>query len=334
MNSKSKRVIIISSVVLIAIAIIVVGFFSLSKQPLFTLSNDTNVPIQIGWMNSFAESAIPAVTLKNTNFVKDNGLNLKYTAFQYGPPLVEASIAGNIDVLFTGIMPALSLLSKSDDWVIVGRLGYFQNALLIRSDLNINSISDLKGKKIALPVGTGPHAPGMKLLLDNNLDPKKDLTILNIKPTDFGVAFASKQIDAAAWCEPLITLFKKQNIAYPLTRFNDIAVIVVRKSLVENKPEEVKKFVDALKESLYYFSQNRDEIFKLASKETAFDYTLIQEINLVEPNYFVKTKDEISLDLSNDWINIMQEKADFEYKEGFFSKLVDVNSNINLKFIN
>ena len=227
MDSKSKRLMVIG-VVLIAIAIIVIGFFSLSKQPLFTLSNDTNVQIQVGWMNSFAESAIPAVTLKNTNFAKDKGLNLQYTAFQYGPPLVEASIAGNIDVLFTGIMPAMSLLSKSDDWVIVGRLGYFQNAILIRSDLNINSISDLKGKKIALPVGTGPHAPGMKLLLDNNLDPKKDVTVLNIKPTDYGVAFASKQIDAAAWCEPLITLFKKQNIAYPLIKFNDILILIIK----------------------------------------------------------------------------------------------------------
>ncbi|MDD4983532.1 MAG: NrtA/SsuA/CpmA family ABC transporter substrate-binding protein [Candidatus ainarchaeum sp.] len=314
----------------------IIGLFIISSvTPLFALTSDDNLgpEIRLAWMNSWAESALPAITMKNTDFVKNNGLNIEYIGFQYGPPMVEAAIVGEVDVLFVGILPSLSLLSKSDDWVIVGRLGYFQNSLMVRSDLNINSISELKGKKIALPVTTGPHPVVYKLLQDNGLDPKKDVTLLNIKPSDHGVAFETKQIDASSWGEPLTTIFTKKGLAYVLTKWDDIAVVIFKKSFVEKHPEEIKLFLESLKESFYYFSQNSDEIFKLAPEETVFDYDLIKEIKLVEPNYFAKDLKEINFDIPESWLPIMQYKADFEYNEGFFTKLVDVNKHIDLSFV-
>ncbi len=322
---------IICFVVIMGLIII----FGVTNKPLFALTTDNNSTeeIRLAWMNSWAESAIPAITMEHTDFAKNNGLTINYMGFQYGPPMVEAGVAGNADVLFVGILPAISLLSASDNWVIVGRLGYFQNSLVIRADLNINSISELKEKKIALPVATGPHPVVYKLLQDNGLDPEIDLTLLNIKPSDMGVAFQTKQIDAASWGEPLVTIFAKNKIAYPLISWTDIAVIIFNKSFVEKNPEEVKLFLKSLKESFYYFSQNSDEIFKIAPQETVFDYNLIREITLVEPNYFAKSLGDINFDIPKDWIPIMQQKADFEYNEGFFKKLVDVNKNIDLNFV-
>lgn len=288
--------------------------------------------MKVGWMTTWADAGLSAEVLKRTDVMQSNGVNGEMVSFLYGPPMVEAGITGNLDVLFVGWVPAISLMSKSDDWIIASRLVYFPMELMAREGSGIETVKDLEGKKIAVPYATGPYPVVIDSLKKAGLDPNKDVEIVNVKPADLAVALETGEVDAVSWAEPLLTLLKQKGLAYPIEKYEDIAFAVVRKSYAEENPGQVEGFLKSLKWAQFYVAENEDRVMDWFSQDSSFDLELVKSLKIIEPNYEAGSLEDVDLTIPEDWIERTQEKIDFEYEEGIISKSIDLREKIDLRY--
>jgi len=124
-----------------------------------------------------------------------------------GTPLVVAAMAaGETDVAYLAYNSFASAVIKGvvpGGLTIVGAEFYdshpehFNFPWLALADAPINSVKDLKGKKIGvLAIGTGADATTRLMLKKNGLDPVKDVTIVEVPAPAVEEAVRSKKIDA------------------------------------------------------------------------------------------------------------------------------------------
>jgi sulfonate transport system substrate-binding protein len=316
----------------IVFILVFVGIIILIALYLF-MNKPNQSDIRLGYMTFWAEGAFPAEALQNAGIAEKNNLNISYVKVQYGPPLVEAALAKQVDVIFTGWVPAVTLMSKSEDWVVVSKLAYFPMALMARNGTNISEVKDLKGKKLGIAYGSGPYPVVMLSLKNNGLTPGKDIEVINMKPADMGVALQSGRVDAIAAPEPQMTLFEQQGLAHSIENYKDIGFIVFSKQFAESHPEDVKQFLKAFKESELYVAQNKKQTYGWFSQESQYNITLLNSLTFTEPNFNAKELKDIDLSINQSWIDETQKKIDFEFNEKIIDKRVNISEKVDLKYL-
>jgi len=120
--------------------------------------------------------------------------------FSSGPPEMHAMLAGDLDVAYVGMAPPISAMYEGLDAKLIAGVETRGDALVIRSDLadKYNGPHSLKGMSIATyPPGSIPHTILSKWLLDNGIDPEKDVDMKAMGPSDAVTAIGAKAIDAA-----------------------------------------------------------------------------------------------------------------------------------------
>jgi NitT/TauT family transport system ATP-binding protein len=289
--------------------------------------------IRLGYMPLWAEGTFPVVAMKNGKIAENNGLDIQYIPSEYGSPLVEGALARKFDVIFTGWVPAVNLMSKSDEWVVVSKLAYFPMALMTRNGSNIKTVNGLRGKKVGVAYGSGPYPLVISSLNKSNLFSGKNIEVVDLSPSEMGSALKLGQIDAVSWTEPSITLFKEHQLANVIEEYEDIGFILFSKKFVKEYPEDVRKFLKAFKESQLYISQKMNLIFKWFSEESQYDISLVKSLKIIEPNFKVKSIKDVNLSISDSWIKKTQSKIDFEYEEKIIDKKVNLAEKIDLSYL-
>lgn len=196
----------------------------------------------------------------------------KLVSFQSGPALTQALIAGQLDVAYVGIGPALVAKAKGADVKVV--------ASNIVEQVNVVAIGDLaayfdpakpvgapdfaaavarftqeKGRKpliASYPKGAVPEA-ALQYWLRNVLKLQPDAVELIYQgEAQIQQALSNHAVDAAAILEPTVSqILKRQSDAKVLARGAELfpnqpgAVLLVRESLIQNKPELVQHLVSA-----------------------------------------------------------------------------------------
>lgn len=128
------------------------------------------------------------------------GMEVKLYPVPNRTAAVEAVKSKNVDFVLTG--PAeyvvFKQLTGSEPLIGFSRPDYFCSVIVL-SDSGINTVKDLRGKKIAIgSVGsTSKHLAPIQILADNGLAPLKDVEVLH---TSVDLGWQSlKRGDVAAW---------------------------------------------------------------------------------------------------------------------------------------
>tara|TARA_Y100001978_G_C23521367_1_gene350431 strand:- start:50 stop:757 length:708 start_codon:yes stop_codon:yes gene_type:complete len=149
----------------------------------------------------------------------------------------------------------------------------FVEAMVVRTDSNIKSFKDLKGKTVAAPFGSTTHYLLLQALADEGIDPSS-MTILDLRPADIAAAWARGDLDAAWFWEPNLdkavkmggNIFMTSGImekrGYPTW---DVGVVM--KKFAREYPEYVEKFVKAECAGIDYWIANPAETAKIIAKE-------------------------------------------------------------------
>lgn len=200
------------------------------------------------------------------------GIKVTYHECSYGPPMIEAFIANRIDVGLMGDQPALMAWAKDVDIKAVANFpaGY-KNAGLVVVDTNkIKSIKDLKGKKIAVAVGSLLQHLLHLYLKEAGLT-EKDVQILNFVNADVFVALSSKQIDAAVLSEPYLMLSENKKIAYKIKDATGYKFfsnpLLVSGSLLRNHPDVVQQLVKIYYDVNIWIKDHPEESAAIVRKE-------------------------------------------------------------------
>ena len=154
--------------------------------------------IRIGWQPTTTVEAQIAHAMAKTNILELNGLQGEMIMFSFGPAVNEALVGGSIDVGFIGDMPSVSLAVANAPTTVVGRQSVFRGSILATPKSGINSLADLKGKKLYGPVGSSIYLAAVSMLEKAGLKPGKDVEMVHMGFADLSDAIKSGKVDAAA----------------------------------------------------------------------------------------------------------------------------------------
>ena len=87
------------------------------------------------------------------------GVDVKLVIFDSGKDVNTALAAGSIDIAELGSAPTANEISSGLDYKVfwVGDILGSAESLVVKNDLNVKSLSDLKGEKIATPFASTSH---------------------------------------------------------------------------------------------------------------------------------------------------------------------------------
>ncbi len=134
----------------------------------------------------------------------------------------------------------------------------------------INSVADLKGKKVAAEEGTVDHFLLLLGLKKAGLSPQ-DIQFVPLETGKAASAFVGGQVDAVAVFAPFTTQALKRTGSHELFSSKDFPgaisdhLVFTRKFIAE-KPEEVQKVVDAWFATLDYIKANPDKAYEIMAK--------------------------------------------------------------------
>ncbi len=148
-------------------------------------------------------------------------------------------------------------------------------ALLTQQGSSVQSVADLKGKRIAATRGTDPHIFLIRSLADNGLT-EKDVKIVLLQHQDGRLALAKGDVDAWAGLDPLMAqaeLDDNERIFYRNAAINTWGVLNTREDFAADHPEVVLKVIEAYEKARAYARANPDALKK----------TIVEQAKLSEP---------------------------------------------------
>lgn len=214
------------------------------------------------------------VGLADGTFQKALGPDVKIDrkSFNAGPEEIEALLAGEIDLGYIGPGPAINgyIKSKGALKIIAGATDAGA-VLVVQKDGNINKVTDLAGKKVAVPqFGNTQDLSLRQLLQEANLksvDKGGKVEVLQIKNPDILSLFSQKKLDAALVPEPWGARLVEDAHGKILLDWNQIwrngkyttAVVIVNTKFLAEHPDLVHKWLEAHLQLTDRISKNPEE---------------------------------------------------------------------------
>jgi taurine transport system substrate-binding protein len=141
---------------------------------------------------------------------KVTGYKINWKQFGGGGEVIKAMASGGVqlgEVGSAGIAAAVSRGEPYELFWILDDIGDAE-ALVAKNGSGINTVADLKGKKIAMPFNSTTHFHTMVALEQAKVDPK-DVQILNMRPPEVRAAWQRGDIQATYIWDPVLSEVKK-----------------------------------------------------------------------------------------------------------------------------
>ncbi|TAM51037.1 MAG: sulfonate ABC transporter substrate-binding protein [Paraburkholderia sp.] len=162
----------------------------------------TETAIRIGWQKGSDLSVIKARG-DFQHSLEQHAISVRWIEFPAGPQMLEALNIGGIDLGVVGETPPIFAQAASTNllYVSVEPPAPEGEALLVPKSSKINSLGDLKGKRIALNRGSNVHYLLVRLLEKAHLN-YDDVKVSYLTPPDAFAAFQNGDVDAWVIWEP------------------------------------------------------------------------------------------------------------------------------------
>jgi sulfonate transport system substrate-binding protein len=213
-------------------------------------NNKASEPLKVIRVGYFPVTNPLILVAQRDSLFRKNGTNVKieYVKSTNGPTLVEAFLGNKIDVALFGDQPAIIAWAKGVDIKAVANFPLSsKNTWIMTSDpQHIKSMKDLKGKKIAVQIGTISQHWLFMSLQQAGMS-VNDVQMINLPAGDGLISLANKQIDAAVLSEPNISLCETRKIAAKVIgsqcpkAYSEL--LMVSGELYRNHSEAVKSIV-------------------------------------------------------------------------------------------
>ncbi|BBB91139.1 MAG TPA: aliphatic sulfonate ABC transporter substrate-binding protein [Methylomusa anaerophila] len=280
-----KKKLTVLLLVLFAIGILAAGCASNGAKPAAGEKKaEKPQEIHVAYQNSSIIILLAkAKGMYDEEFAKD-GVAIKYDLYLSGPPMIEAFAGGRADFAHTGDMPPVSARSAGVDIKVISRAGYTPagNALLIRPDAPYKGVSELKGKKIAVQVGSSAHHFLILLLQKNGVNPN-DVDIVNLPASDHQAALETNNVAAVATWEPWTSVLENAKAGKVLEDSSSgvkryIGVFLARNEFAQKYPEYTERILKVNEKAAEFMKKNPDEALELIAKESKLPVSAISRI--------------------------------------------------------
>jgi sulfonate transport system substrate-binding protein len=203
-------------------------------------------------------------------FRKDN-IKVEWIFFKgQGPAVNEALTNNQLDFTTLGDLPSIvgrSVGIKSRLIMVTQRQS--NNYVAVKPGAGINTVADLRGKRIGLHKGTATQLAVNRMLSAHGMS-EKDVRVVNLDPGTAQAAFESGDLDAIVYTLQLLALRDKGSAKILYASKEDPAAtgaghVLVSEAFAKQYPDITRRVVKALVKSAQWASdeRNREEIFKI-----------------------------------------------------------------------
>ena len=253
--------------------------------------------------------------------------------FPTGAPEMLAMLAGEIDVAYVGSTPPLSAIDQGLKAKIVAGAQTQGSDLVLANDLPYESPQDLVGLTIAtFPPGTLQDTVLRKWLLDNDIDPKENVTILGMGGAEAITSLASGNVDAVFLPHPNPTVIESEGYARVIVQSGDMwpdhacCVVLVTQELIDEHPDVVEQIIRTHIKATQYIIDNPDEAAQIFSDDIGVSYNISsQSIQDWDGEWVSDPNIELATAL---------EYAKVQYDLGYTDKLLTQDDLFDLSFYN
>ncbi len=206
---------------------------------------------------------LPLWVALDEGFFKEQGINVEIAGiFRSGPEIMSAFSAGSLDMAYVGEAPTVTAVANGTANVaILAQVNTEGSAIVVGKNSLIRTISDLKGKQVAIPgYSTVQDLLLRKALAESGLDPKQ-VKIIVIKPPEMIGALRTNQIDAFISWEPYPAQAVCMGIGKMLVSSAQIwkdhpcCVLVARQAVCSSKWRKDEKNVGGPQKSGRFYSR-------------------------------------------------------------------------------
>jgi sulfonate transport system substrate-binding protein len=202
--------------------------------------------------------------LLEKEFAKD-GISIVWVQSAGSNKALEFLNAGSID--FGSTAGSAALVARINGNPIKSIYVYSRpewTALVTTKDSKINSVADLKGKRVAVTRGTDPHIFLVRALLGAGLT-EKDITPVLLQHPDGKTALIRGDVDAWAGLDPMMAQAEIEDGAklfYRKPAANTWGILNVREEFLKNYPDIVRRVLATYEEARKYSLSDYDELKK------------------------------------------------------------------------
>lgn len=264
------------SLIILGMMIFMTGCSTKSTGSQESSKNDTSsLPkeIRIGYM----VSPNGELLAKANGDVEKKFPNVKisWIKFDAGRDILTALSGGSIDLGTIGTPPAALGIANDLPYQIyylhdiIGE----SEALVVKKDSGINSINDLKGKKIATTFSSTSHFSLLNALKLNKIN-ESDVTLLDMQMPDINAAWGRNDIDGAYVWETTKSKLVADGGKVIITS-GDLAkqgaitgeLGIVQKDFASKYPSVLKDYISVLNDSVHKYKEKQQESAEALSKE-------------------------------------------------------------------
>ena len=226
-------------------------------------------------------------------FFSERGIDLKMELAQGGAAIVPGVVSGQFQFGFsntTSLMLAqtkgVPIKSVVNGVATNGKVGADVTGVVVKKDSSVKSAKDLVGKKVAVNTlrNIGDTTVRETVRKDGG-DPTK-VEFVELPFDQMPAAVEAGQVDAAWMGEPAMTMAKGKGarvVASPFAETDPkltVATYFTSTKVLQESPDLVKKFTEAMTESLTYASEHPDEARQILTTYTKIDAKVVEKLIL------------------------------------------------------
>jgi taurine transport system substrate-binding protein len=159
----------------------------------------------------YQTDALPSsVGIANGDFEKATGAKIDFRRFNSGAEIFAAIASGDVQVGYVGSSPFAAATSRGLDVkaFYLASISGVDEALVVRNGSGINSLADLKGKKLAAAPVSTDHYQLLALIKNLGLT-EKDVQVFAIPQPEIVAGYNRGDLDGGFVWDPALTELKK-----------------------------------------------------------------------------------------------------------------------------
>lgn len=316
---KSKRLKLSVLLVLLAAWLAIAGYGYTQTRPSSSEKNQLT-RVVIGY-----QKADPAdISRQHGQLVKKMkkaGYQVVFKEFQDGAALMTALKSGNINYARLGDTPPVVNQANGLDLVYIGAGASkeYGTGVLVKKNSGINSLADLKGKRIAYAKGTAAQFAIIQTLAKAGLS-LNDVKLVNMDQGAASVAFAKGSVDAWVTWDPYTATAQVQQNAKLLTNAKGLAknrdFVVSTRSYATKHTAISKDLIKYMGQDMTWARTHHTQLINMLSKTLKLSKAIIK-LDVERRTYSMTP-------VTDAIVKEQQKIADVFYEQGLIKKKIQV----------
>ncbi len=230
-------------------------------------------PLVFGYDGIAAWGALGMVAKAKGTFQKA-GIEVDFRTFEAGKMTRDAMISGHVDLGILGSTPFIIGAAKGNmEAIAVAMYAGKTISIFAGKNTGINSVHDLKGRKVASQLGTSTHWVFLNKVLPKYGMTATDPQIINTLGRNMIAALVSGSVDAFVGGEPYVSGAQVDGLGKVIVDYSsfdlDPVVLAANVPVVEQRPKDVVQFLRGWLATIKLFETQPAEAAKIIQSTMA-----------------------------------------------------------------